>query len=64
MEKRELIARRIAQELKDGYYVNLGIGIPTLVANYIPPGIYVQRIIKGPKFEKPIEQRTVRKRSA
>ena len=41
MEKRELIARRIAQELKDGYYVNLGIGIPTLVANYIPPGIEV-----------------------
>ncbi len=41
MEKRELIARRIAQELKDGYYVNLGIGIPTLVANYIPAGIEV-----------------------
>jgi len=41
MEKRELIVRRIAQELKDGYYVNLGIGIPTLVANYIPPGIEV-----------------------
>jgi len=41
MEKRELIARRIAQELKDGYYVNLGIGIPTLVANYVRPGIEV-----------------------
>jgi 3-oxoacid CoA-transferase subunit B len=41
MDKRELIARRIAQELKDGYYVNLGIGIPTLVANYVPPGIEV-----------------------
>ena len=41
MEKRELIVRRVAQELQDGYYVNLGIGIPTLVANYVPPGIEV-----------------------
>ena len=41
MSKREVIARRIARELKDGFAVNLGIGIPTLCANYIPPGVEV-----------------------
>jgi len=41
MDNRELIARRVAREMRDGYYVNLGIGIPTLVPNYLPPGIDV-----------------------
>jgi 3-oxoacid CoA-transferase subunit B len=41
MDKRERIIRRAARELKDGDFVNLGIGLPTLVANHIPPGIEV-----------------------
>jgi 3-oxoacid CoA-transferase subunit B len=41
IEKRERIVRRIARELRDGFYVNLGIGMPTLVANHVPPGMDV-----------------------
>lgn len=41
MEKRERIARRIALELRDGFYVNLGIGLPTLVANFVGKGVEV-----------------------
>jgi 3-oxoacid CoA-transferase subunit B len=41
MDNREKIVRRVAQELRDGDYVNLGIGIPTMVPNFIPPGVEV-----------------------
>src|SRR3954469_5793211 len=41
VEKRERIVKRIAREMQDGFYVNLGIGMPTLVANYIAPGVEV-----------------------
>jgi len=41
MDTKEIIARRVAQELKDGFIVNLGIGLPTLIPNYLPPGINI-----------------------
>jgi len=41
VDKRERIVRRVSQELRDGDYVNLGIGLPTLVANYVPPGVHI-----------------------
>ena len=41
MDKKEFIARRVARELRDGYVVNLGIGLPTMVANYVPEGMHV-----------------------
>ncbi len=41
VEKRERIVKRIARELRDGFYVNLGIGLPTLIANHVPPGMDV-----------------------
>jgi 3-oxoacid CoA-transferase subunit B len=41
IEKRERIVKRVSRELRDGFYVNLGIGMPTLVANHVPPGIEV-----------------------
>ena len=49
---KDQIAQRIAQELRDGWYVNLGIGIPTLVANHIPQGINVEFQSENGMFHK------------
>jgi acetate CoA/acetoacetate CoA-transferase beta subunit len=62
MDAQTIIAKRIAQELRDGMLVNLGIGIPTLVANYVPEGIHVYfqsengLIGTGPMAEEGLEQ--------
>ena len=60
MDIRERIVKRVARELRDGDYVNLGIGLPTVVGNYIPPGIFVKHVLLGANYEKRIEKRTVR----
>ncbi len=41
MDSKEIIVRRIAQEFKDGMIVNLGIGLPTMVSNYLPEGVHI-----------------------
>ena len=45
LDKRERIVKRIARELRDGFYVNLGIGLPTLIANHVPPGMDIDSAI-------------------
>ena len=50
--RRERIIRRAAEELQDGFYVNLGIGLPTLVANHVPPGIEGRLAPLAPQIKK------------
>lgn len=52
MDAKQRIARRVAQELRDGDIVNLGIGLPTMVANYLPEGIHITPAIRKrlPRF--------------
>jgi len=63
LDKRERIVKRIARELRDGFYVNLGIGLPTQIANYVPAGMDV--ILQSEKWHawhRSISDRGLRRR--